>query len=345
MIVDCAVYRDGVRLAGDRTPESVAAELATPPPDEPEPGGADHDPAEGERPVPREFAWVGLADPLSSELAQVRRAFDIHPLTIEDALSPRERPKVERIEGTLSMVLRSARYLDAAEEVEFGQITVLLGDDFVVVVRLGDAVNLKGVRRRLETHPERLHYGPAAVLVSILDEVVDAYGPVLDGIENDIDEVETQVFAQGVRPGQPTERLYYLLREVLQTQRATSPVREQVAALMDGDEVPEGAKPYLRDVADHLADVVDRTASARALLSSALEANLTQVSLRQNEDMRKMSAWVSILAVPTMIAGIYGMNFDHMPELDSRYGYPLILGLMALICTALYRGFRRSGWL
>ncbi|MFZ2607547.1 MAG: CorA family divalent cation transporter, partial [Candidatus Microthrix parvicella] len=142
-----------------------------------------------------------------------------------------------------------------------------------------------------------------------------------------------------------TERLYYLLREVLQTQRATSPVRVQVAALMDGDEVPEGAKPYLRDVADHLADVVDRTASARALLSSALEANLTQVSLRQNEDMRKMSAWVSILAVPTMIAGIYGMNFDHMPELDSRFGYPLILGLMASICLMLYRGFRRSGWL
>ena len=132
---------------------------------------------------------------------------------------------------------------------------------------------------------------------------------------------------------------------MLQTEGGSSRVREEVAALMDGDELPEGTKPYLRDVADHLADVIDRAASARALLSSALEANLTQVSLRQNEDMRKMSAWVSILAVPTMIAGIYGMNFDHMPELDSRYGYPLILGLMALICTALYRGFRRSGWL
>lgn len=345
MIVDCAVYRDGIRLKGDRTPESVAAELATPPPDEHEPGGADHDHDEDERPVPREFAWVGLADPLSSELAQVRRAFDIHPLTIEDALSPRERPKVERIEGTLSVVLRSARYLDATEEVDFGQITVLLGDDFVVVVRIGDAVQLEGVRRRLEAHPERLHYGPAAVLVSILDEVVDAYGPVLDGLENDIDEVETQVFAQGVRPGQPTERLYYLLREVLQTQRATRPVREQIAGLMEGDELPEGTKPYLRDVADHLADVVDRAGSARALLSSALEANLTQVSLRQNEDMRKMSAWVSIMAVPTMIAGIYGMNFDHMPELDSQLGYPLILALMGGICITLYRGFRRSGWL
>jgi magnesium transporter len=289
--------------------------------------------------------WLGLYEPTDEELDAAARAFGIHPLAVEDARLHDERPKVDLVGDTLTVVLRPARYVDDTESVEFGQITMMCSPEHIVVVRHGDAVPLTQLRARLEAQPERLRLGPGAVLHEVLDTVVEAYVPVHVGISNDIDEVEEQVFTEGALD--PTKRIYELQREVLEFSRAVTPLVDVLKVLRTADHpvLNSELQHYVADTSDDLHGVLDQVNGDRELLHSALSANLTQVSIRQNGDMRKMSAVVAILAVPTMVAGIYGMNFDHMPELRSRYGYFVVLGGIAAVCLFLYARFKRSGWL
>lgn len=329
MIIGTGAYRDGERLDHDpdRSGHQGFDELAA---------ACD---------LSADFVWLGLLDPEPAELNDAARAFGIHPLAVEDALMTHERPKVDVFGDTLTVVLRSARYLDDVERVEFGQITLMASPRHIVVVRHGDAVPLTDLRARMEADPAWLAQGPGAVLHAIVDEVVEAYAPVLTGISNDIDEVEATVFSPSRES--PTQRIYELKREVLEFGRAAVPLGDALARLtaLDHPVLNDELRRYFADTDDDVRHVVDQVLTDRELLNGALEANLTQVSVRQNEDMRKISAWVAILAVPTMIAGIYGMNFEEMPELGTRYGYYVVLGAIALVCVVLYRAFKKAGWL
>jgi magnesium transporter len=291
------------------------------------------------------FAWIGLHSPTEEEFDAVRREFGLHELAVEDAIKAHQRPKLEAYDGTLFLVLKTARYLEDEEEVEFGEILVFVGDGFLVTVRHGEGSELHGVRQRVEERPEMLRCGPGAVLHAIVDKVVDDYEPVLAGIEDDIEEVEQDVFSP--ERTSPAERIHKLSREVVGFHRATSPLIGPLRELAEGRHavVSDDLSEYFRDVYDHSLRADESVTSLRDLLQSVLQANLAQVGVRQNEDVRRISAWVAIVAVPTMIAGVYGMNFEHMPELEWTYGYPLILALMLAVCTVLYRGFRKAGWL
>lgn len=329
MIIGSGAYRNGKRLESDRDANGHEDfhELATA-------CGIDSD-----------FVWVGLYEPTESELQHALDAFDIHPLAIEDAQMTHERPKVDVFGDTLTVVLRPARYLDDIEEVEFGQITMMASPRHIVVVRHGDAVPLTDLRARMEADPAWLTQGPGAVIHAIVDEVVEAYAPVLAGISDDIGEVEATVFSTSRES--PTQRIYDLKREVLEFGKAAIPLADALAKLkvLQHPVLNDELRRYFADTNDDVRHVVDQVQTDRELLTGALEANLTQVSVRQNEDMRKISAWVAILAVPTMIAGLYGMNFEHMPELGTRYGYYIVLGIIVTACIILHRIFKRSGWL
>jgi magnesium transporter len=323
VIVDCAIYEDGVRRDGK-------VELTH---------------AYDERHAPGKFVWVGLYEPTEAEFDSLRREFDLHPLAVEDAIHAHQRPKLEVYGDMVFLVLKTARYVDPTEVIELGEVLVFLGDDYVITVRHGEASSLKPVREALDADPDRLRKGPGAVLHAILDQVVDDYQPAIEGLETDIDEVEETLFS-GERTN-PAERIYRLQREVLGFRKATGPLVDPIDKLARGHFAlihPE-IRDYFRDVNDHLIRARDQLDAMRDLLASSLQANLTQVGVRQNEDMRKISAWVAIAAVPTAIAGIYGMNFEHMPELRWELGYPAVIALMALVCTFLYFRFRRSGWL
>ena len=264
---------------------------------------------------------------------------------MEDAIHAHQRPKLEAYGHTLFVVLKTARYVDPDEVVQLGEILAFLGEDFVITVRHGVASSLEGVRERLESDPEHLKRGPGAVLHAIVDQVVDDYAPAVEGLGEDIEQVEDEVFSPART--NPSERIYKLKREVLEFNRAVAPLTEPVDRLARGryELIHPEVRTYFRDVNDHLVRVHEQVEGYRELLTSVLAANLTQVSVRQNDDMRKISAWVAIAAVPTMIAGIYGMNFEHMPELRWTFGYPLVLGVMLLACVGLYRNFKRVGWL
>ncbi len=298
---------------------------------------------------PNVFAWIGLYEPTEEEFAAVAAEFDLHELAVEDGQHGHQRPKLEIYDDTLLVVLKTARYVDSDEVVDFGEIALYLSRQFVVAVRHGPATGLAGVRKRVEDRPDLLALGPGAVLYGILDKVVDDYLPVMDGLDNDIQEVEKEVFsAVGSGGDNPAERIYYLKREVLEFDRAAHPLLEPLEQLARGDrfeQLPETLNSYFRDVADHLTRVVEQINQYRDLLTSILEANLTQVGVRQNNDMRKITAWVAIVAVPTMLAGIWGMNFEFMPELDSPWGYPVALLVMALASFLIYRRLKKSGWL
>jgi magnesium transporter len=319
VIVDCAVYRDGHRE--DVPLERLRAAA----------GGG--------------FAWIGLYEPTEDEFESIRAEFDLHPLAVEDAIESHQRPKLEVFDDMVFVVLKTARYVDPEEVVEIGEIMIFLGKEYLITVRHGVPSPLDRVRRALEGDPKVLAHGPSAVLHAIVDRVVDDYGPAIEGLENDVVEVEEQVFTPG--RDNPAERIYRLKREVLQFLHATVPLIDPVERLAGGQygQVHPEVRTYFRDVNDHLARARDELEGLNDLLSSVLQANLTQVSVRQNEDMRKISAWVAILAVPTAMAGIYGMNFDHMPELGWTFGYPLVLALMATICSILFWRFKRAGWL
>jgi magnesium transporter len=323
VIVDCAIYEDGVRRDGK-------VELAH---------------AYDVRHEPGKFVWIGLYEPTEEEFDSLRREFELHPLAVEDAIHAHQRPKLEVYDDMVFLVLKTARYVDPTEVIELGEVLVFLGDDFLITVRHGEASSLGEVRNTLDAHPERLKHGPSSALHAIMDRVVDDYQPAIEGLDKDIDEVEEQLFS-GERIN-PAERIYRLQREVLSFRKATAPLVEPIDKLARGHymQIHPEVRDYFRDVNDHLIRIRDQLDAMRDLLSSSLQANLAQVGVRQNEDMRKISAWVAIAAVPTAIAGIYGMNFKHMPELRWELGYPAVIVLMAVICTFLYFRFRRAGWL
>jgi magnesium transporter len=323
VIVDCAIYEEGRRRDG-------SVDL--------------HD-AYGACRRDGKFAWIGLYEPTEEEFDSLRREFDLHPLAVEDAIHAHQRPKLEVFEDTVFVVLKTARYVDSEEVVQFGEILIFLGKDYILTVRHGEASALKQVRESLESDPELLKHGPGAVLHAIVDRVVDDYAPALEGLGVDIDEVENEVFSPG--RSNPAQRIYRLKREVLEFNRAAAPLVEPIDRLAKGhyEVVHPEVRAYFRDVNDHLIRVHEQLESYRDLLTSILHANLAQITVRQNDDVRRISAIVAIVAVPTLIAGIYGMNFEHMPELGWTFGYPLVLVVMLTLCTLLYRFFRRAGWL
>ncbi|MCG2624865.1 magnesium/cobalt transporter CorA [Arthrobacter sp. I2-34] len=291
------------------------------------------------------MAWIGLYRPEVADVLAVQQEFGLHELAVEDALTGHQRAKLERYGETLFLVLRPARYLDDVEVVEFGELHVFIGLDFVVTVRHAESPNLAQVRKRMEDNPELLALGPQAVLYAILDQVVDEYSPVVAGLENDIDEIEDELFR-----GDPevSRRIYELHREVLAFERATQPLDPMLAALARGAEkyhVPLELQRRLRDVHDHVFRVADRAGAFRALLQNALTVNATLVAQRQNEDMKRISSWAAILFAPTLVGAIYGMNFRNMPELRWDWGYPLALAMMVAISVGLYLAFKHNKWL
>ncbi|MGH9116507.1 MAG: magnesium and cobalt transport protein CorA [Acidimicrobiales bacterium] len=337
-IVDSAVYVDGDRVA---SPASLADTYAA---------LRDH---------PDGMAWIGLYRPEPHEVASLASEFGLHDLAVEDAIVAHQRPKLERYGDTLFVVLRPARYVDEIEEVEFGEVHVFIGPDFVITVRHSEAPDFSSVRRRLESQPDLLRRGPEAVLYAILDRVVDGYYPVVAGLGNDIDEIEIEVFS-----GDPqvSRRIYELSREVTEFQRATQPLGMVLSALTAGFDkygIDEELQRYLRDVDDHLTQIVERVDEFRQLLRDMLTVNATLVAQQQNEEMKnlaqasnvqneevkKISAWAAILFAPTLIGTVYGMNFEHMPELNWVFGYPVALLLMVLTCVTLYGVFKRRDWL
>ncbi|MEU3248461.1 MULTISPECIES: magnesium and cobalt transport protein CorA [unclassified Streptomyces] len=337
-VVQAALYRDGVRVS---TPASLA------------------DTFRELRDQPDGMAWIGLARPTEAELLSLAAEFDLHPLAVEDAMEAHQRPKLERYGDTLFVVLRAARYVDALEEVDFGELHVFVGPDFLITVRHGAAPDLSAVRRRMEDTTELLKLGPEAVLYAILDSVVDGYVPVVSGVQNDIDEIETEVFR-----GDPavSRRIYELSREMVEFQRATRPLVGMLHALMAGFAkygTDEELQRYLRDVADHVTHTSERVDGFRQALADILTVNATLVTQQQNAEMRalaeagfeqneeikKISSWAAILFAPTLVGTIYGMNFSHMPELHWGFGYPFAIGLMGVVCVSLYLVFKRRDWL
>ncbi|HVE46318.1 MAG TPA: magnesium/cobalt transporter CorA [Acidimicrobiales bacterium] len=324
MIVDCAVYESGVRMERE-------LEL-------------DHA-LEASRANPDSFVWIGLAEPDAAEFGRVAEEFNLHPLAVEDAIHAHQRPKLEMYGPMMFVVLKAAAYVGHDEVVELSEIMLFLGDRFLVSVRHGPGSVLSDVRKRLESDPEQLKAGAIGVLHAVMDRVVDDYGSVLSNFDEDVDEVERAVFSTG--RDNYAERLYKLKREVVEFRQAVVPLMDPLEDLASGRLTPADTSmlAYFRNVHDHVQRVADRIEAVDNLLASALNANLAQVGVRQNEDMRKISAWVAIIALPTMIAGVYGMNFEHMPELGWSLGYPFALSLMVLTSASLFVLFRRRDWL
>ncbi|MEV7524185.1 magnesium and cobalt transport protein CorA [Streptomyces sp. NPDC091371] len=337
-VIDSAVYRDGLRVASPTTLADTFRRL---------------------REEPDGMAWIGLHRPTEPELHSLAAEFNLHELAVEDALEAHQRPKLERYGDTLFVVLRAARYLDAQEEVDFGELHVFVGPDFLITVRHGGAPDLSTVRHRMEETPELLSLGPEAALYAILDAVVDGYAPVVEGVQTDIDEIETEVFR-----GDPavSRRIYELSREMVEFQRATRPLVGMLHGLMAGFAkygTDEELQRYLRDVADHVTHTSERVDGFRQALTEILTVNATLVSQQQNAEMRalaeagfeqneeikKISSWAAILFAPTLVGTIYGMNFEQMPELSWSFGYPFAVGLMGVVCVSLYVIFKRRDWL
>ncbi|MEV6941579.1 magnesium/cobalt transporter CorA [Streptomyces sp. NPDC051172] len=330
-VVNCVTYRDGVRV----------------------PGGSDLvDAVERVRKKGDGFVWLGLHEPTDQEFAGIAELFDLHPLAVEDAVEAHQRPKLERYGETLFAVFKTVCYVEheeltaTSEVVNTGEIMVFVGEDFVITVRHGMHGSLGPLREGLEADPQQLAKGPAAVLHAIADHVVDDYLLVTDSVQADIDQVEMDVFAENGARADPG-RIYQLKRELLELKRAVVPLGRPIEDLATRPirVVDPEIQAYFRDVLDHLMRAKEQIASFDELLNSILQAHLAQVTVAQNEDMRKITAWAAVIAVPTMVCGVYGMNFDYMPELHWSFGYPLVIGVMTVACLALYRGFRRSGWL
>ncbi|MDT0346736.1 magnesium and cobalt transport protein CorA [Streptomyces litchfieldiae] len=332
-VVNCAVYRDGVRQEGKRGAEEAIGYVRR------RPG--------------RGFVWIGLHEPSEEEFSVVAELFGLHPLAVEDAVHAHQRPKLERYDDTLFTVLKTVRYVEhdrltaTSEVVETGEIMVFTGRDFVVTVRHGGHGSLGPLREDLEAQPDHLAKGPSAVLHAIADHVVDHYLDVAAAVRDDIDEVEEAVFAESRGRGGDPGQIYQLKRELMELKRAVAPLDRPLQQLSEHPlpMVDPDIRRYFRDVADHLTRVSDQVTGYDSLIDSILQANLAQVTVTQNEDMRKITAWAAIIAVPTMVCGVYGMNFDHMPELRWTFGYPLVLCVIATACLLLHRGFRRNGWL
>ncbi|MEU3857492.1 magnesium/cobalt transporter CorA [Streptomyces sp. NPDC028722] len=331
MIVDCAVYRQGHRTEG---PEDLSDALA-------------------EARAAGGFVWIGLHEPSAREFDLVTREFGLHPLAVEDALKAHQRPKLEVYDDSLFLVLKPVVYEPSSDTVSAGEVMIFIGDCFVVTVRHGEGAPLAAVRHRLEEEPELLDKGPTSVLYAIADATVDHYLEVATELQTDLDELEAEVFRPDIGGSRNTaSRIYTFKRQVLEFRRATGPLTLPLSRLAGngptGGGVPfvhDKARPFFRDVSDHLSRVNESVEALDRLVSDILSAHLAQMSVRQNDDMRKISAWAAMAAVPTMIAGIYGMNFDHMPELHWVWSYPVVIVVMAVLEMVLYRLFKRRGWL
>ncbi|MEU2612563.1 magnesium/cobalt transporter CorA [Micromonospora sp. NPDC007271] len=329
-VVDCGLYVDGERQSGEW---HYADALA----------------AAGRR--RNAFVWLGLHEPTLDEMTEIAGTFGLHELAVEDAVKAEQRPKLERFGEVAFLVLRTARYCEHAEltenseVVETGQVMLFIGPNFLISVRHGDACRLAPVRADLEAKRELLGHGPWAVAYAITDRVVDLYLEVADRLEDDLDVLEADVFDR--QGSGRIQRIYQMKRELVEFKRAVAPLQRPLLTLTSqvNREVPQEVRSYFRDVQDHLSRTVEQVNSYDDLLNSILQARLAQVTVDQNNDMRKIAAWAAIGAVWTAIAGIYGMNFDNMPELGWTYGYPGVWALMLVSSFTLYRLFRRNGWL
>jgi magnesium transporter len=323
VIVDCALYRQGTRVEGHPDPREMRTKAT-------EDG---------------DFVWVGMHQPSEEEIAEVASVFDLHPLAVEDAVKAHQRPKLERYDDSLFLIIKTLWYVDEDDAVETGEIAMFVGRDFVVSVRHGRGSELHSAREYLESSESVLLHGPGAVVYAVCDRVVDGYTQVVDELVVDVDEIEASVFSD--ERTNDSARIYTLKREISEVRRAVLPLKEPMGRFATGDVrgVPEEAAPFFRDVADHLARAAETVDSLDSLLSTAFDAHLAQISVQQNNDMRKISAAVALVAAPTLVAGVYGMNFEHMPELGWYLGYPMALLLMFAISGGLWVWFKRSGWL
>jgi magnesium transporter len=327
-VVDCAVYVGGHRQ--EPIPPAESLRVAT------ERGG---------------FVWLGLFEPTEAEFGSIAQRYRLHPLAVEDAVYAHQRPKLEQYDDALFMVLKTARYVEhehltaTSEVVDTGEVMVFLGASYVITVRHGEHGGLSDLRSRLEEQPDLLCHGPSSVLYAVADLVVDTFVEVASAVDEDVEELEASVFS----PERTDDigRLYQLKRELMSLRRAVAPLEVPLQKLAERqvEVVPDAMRSYFRDVLDHAIRVRDQVATLDELLTSILQASLARTSLADNEDTRKISAWAAMIAVPTLITGVYGMNFEFMPELQWHYGYLFVLLVIVLACLALYRGFKRNGWL
>ncbi len=326
MIVDNALYRNGERVELDLDTHDLAGVRAR---------------ATG----PDDFVWVGLHDPDGAELEAVAGLYDLHELAVEDAIAAHQRPKVERYDESLFMVLKTLWYVDEEDAVETGEISLFVGHKFVVSVRHGSGGGLAEARHGLEQMRQVLAHGPSAVVYAVCDQVVDRYEEVAHSLQEDVDEVEESVFS--TERTNDSARIYILKRELAEMRRAVLPLREPMTKFTIGSVrgIHEDAGPYFRDVADHLTRVAETIDTLDTLLSTAFDAHLAQISIQQNDDMRRISAAVGLVAAPTLVGSIYGMNFDHMPELHWMFGYPMALSAMLLSSLVVLFISKRAGWL
>jgi magnesium transporter len=319
VIIDCAVYRDGAREDAGPTSDELAAALA----------GLGED----------DFLWIGVNNPTHDEMHRIGTVLGLHPLAIEDALEAHQRPKIERYKDHLIMSMRMVSYSD--DDIQTHEVNLFLGTQYLLTVRHGGPSLVEG-RRRAERQHAALAHGPTAALYAVVDTIVDRYEQVARELEIDVEEVETSVFSDQLTSD--STRIYRLKREALEFRRAVVPLKEPVIRFSETAE-PHEARPYFRDIADHLGRAAEAIDTIDHLLDNALTAHLAQLSVQQNADMRKLAAGATIFAIPTAIAGVYGMNFERMPELSWTFGYPLCLALMGSLCLYTYRRFKRSGWL
>jgi magnesium transporter len=326
MIVDSALYREGRRVRVDCHKDDLEG-------------------VRDEATAADDFVWVGLHSPTGPELDQVADVFSLHPLAVEDALKAHQRPKLERYGDGLFLVLKTLWYVDEEDAVETGEISMFVGRNYIVSVRHGEGTELHQARLDLEEQTAVLGHGPSAVVYAVCDRVVDEYEEVANSLMEDVDEVEESVFSPSRT--QDSQRIYVLKRELAEVRRAVNPLRDPIKRFATGSVplVSEESAPFFRDVADHVVRVSEAVETLDNLLSTAFDAHLARISLQQNEDMRKISAWVAIAGVCTLVAGVYGMNFDYMPELHWHFGYYYALGLMLVASLLLYRSFKKSGWL
>ena len=322
-IIDCAAYARGQR-ASALTVDQIQSAL----------GHED------------QFVWIGLYEPEQALLRQVQQQFGLHDLAIEDAINAHQRPKLELYDDSLFVVLRTAQREASTGRLEFGETHVFLGRNYIVTVRHGSMRSHVGVRQRCEATPQHLAQGPGYVLYSLMDFIVDQYLPIVRQIEDEVQQLETVVFGEPTA-SDATARIYLLKRDLVSLRRAVSPLADVCNRLLRFDipHIPADTRPYFRDVYDHIVRLNESIDAQRELLTSALEAHLSLMTVAQNEHMKRITAWAAMIAVPTMIAGIYGMNFANMPELQWRYGYYIALVSMIVACLGLFVGFRRSRWL
>ncbi len=294
---------------------------------------------------PDRFIWIGLHEPKEALLRQVQQEFGLHDLAIEDALSAHQRPKLERYGDSLFVVLRTAYMNRKPGEIAFGETHLFVGPNYVISVRHGSSLSYAAVRSRCEATPQLLAKGPGFVLYALMDFIVDQYFPIVDALEDELEVLEADVFGEALSRD-TTQRIYRLKRRLLDVKRAVSPLVDVCNRLMRFDLalIPEDTRPYFRDVYDHVIRINEMVDIQRELLTTALEANLSLIAVTQNDVMKRLAGWAAIIAVPTMIAGVYGMNFEFMPELRWQFGYPLVMGIMLAACGSLYVYFKRSRW-